>query len=76
MEKPFYKSKLTARFLETEEFGEIDTTKLPIDITDGRPGRYEIGWVSNGKDYLLSEYGGRSSFDFGGRDLTVIRQFD
>lgn len=76
MTKPFYESSLSSRFVETEEFGVIDTTKLPIDITDGRPGKYVICWVSNGRERLLSECGGRSSFDFGGRDLTVIRQFD
>lgn len=76
MIKPFYKSSLSTRFLETKELGVIDTAEMPIDITNGRPGRYEICWVTNGKELILSECGGRSSLDFGGRALTVVRQFD
>ena len=76
MIKPFYKHEHNASIVEVEEFGEINLSELPIRIHLEKAGNYEIGWVGtvlNGeKAYLLSEYGGTGSFNFGGRSLGVI----
>lgn len=78
MIKPFYKHESSTDKVEVEDFGVIDLRDLPIRVNLEEEGRYEIGWVATNKDgedvYVLSEYGGRSSFDFGGRQLGVIRE--
>jgi hypothetical protein len=80
MIKPYYKHKHNATVVEVEDFGIINLEELPIRIRLEEKGRYEIGWAhtyENGMDiYVLSEYGGRSSFDFGGRELGVKREIE
>lgn len=74
----YYKSMVACNLVEVEDFGIIDLDTLPIRVHENKKGIYEICWVAtyvNGKkDYILSECGGVSSFDFGGRSLGVIRE--
>jgi len=78
MIKHYYKSMAACNLVEVEDFGIIDLDTLPIRVHKDGKGIFEICWVLtyvNGKkDYILSECGGVSSFDFGGRSLGVIRE--
>lgn len=78
MIKPYYQDEHASTIVEVEDHGIIDLSKLPIRLQ--REGRYEIGWVTsyiNGKSRQeLSEYGGYSSFDFGGRPLGVLKEIE
>lgn len=78
MIKPYYESMVTSNLVEVEEFGIIDLNVLPIRVHLDKKGVYEICWVATSmdgkKEYVLSECGGVSSFDFGGRNLGVIRE--
>ncbi len=80
MIKPYLKSEHNATVVEVEDFGVIRLDELPIRVREDEEGRYEIGWVCIHKnekaEYVLSEYGGRSSLDFGGRNLGVIRKIE
>lgn len=80
MIKHFYKSMVTSNLVEVEDFGIIDLDELPIRGHEDRKGKYEICWVLanvDGKnDHVLSECGGSSAFDFGGRNLGVIKVID
>lgn len=80
MIKPYYKHEHESTVVEVENFGVIDLNELPIRIYQDREGNYEIGWVMTMKDgkrtYILSEYGGKSTLDFGGRELGVIREIE
>jgi ribosomal protein S6 len=80
MIKPYFKNENNATIVEVEDFGMIRLDKLPIDVRKDEKGHYEIGWVLTYKDgkeeHVLSEYGGKSSFDFGGRNLGVIREIE
>lgn len=78
MIKPYYKSQVTSNLVEVEDFGVINLEELPIRVRLDEKGYYEISWASiivdGGLDYILSECGGVSSLDFGGRSLGVIRE--
>jgi hypothetical protein len=80
MINPYYKHEHNATVVEVEDFGVINLGDLPIKIRLDEKGRYEIGWAHTFKDgidtYVLSEYGGKSSLDFGGRNLGVIREIE
>lgn len=78
MIKPYFKQESNVKLVEVEDFGIIDLTKLPIEVRTEDKGYYQIGWVNvSGEDvYVLSEYGGRSSMDFGGRELGVIKEVE
>lgn len=78
MIKPYFKHEHNATAIEVEGFGVISLDALPTVVRKNEKGKYEIGWCLthvDGKEvYVLSEYGGMSSFDFGGRQLGVIRE--
>lgn len=78
MIKPYYKSQAASNLVEVEDFGVINLDELPIKVHKDRKGIYEICWVMTDvdgeKDYVLSECGGYSSFDFGGKSLGVTRE--
>lgn len=78
MIKPYYKSQAASNLVEVEDFGVINLDELPIRVHKDRKGIYEICWamtyVEGKKEYELSECGGVSSFDFGGRSLGVIKE--
>ncbi|MET3658471.1 hypothetical protein [Sporosarcina psychrophila] len=80
MIKPYFKNKHDATVVEVEDFGVIRLDNLPVRVREDRKGKYEIGWVLTHKEgkeeHVLSEYGGRSSFDFGGRNLGVVREIE
>jgi len=76
MVKPFYKSMIKSNLVEVEDFGTIDLSELPIRVRKDEKGIYEICWVKTYVDgrveYVLSECGGTSMFNYGGRILAVI----
>jgi phosphopantothenate synthetase len=79
MIKPYYKHNSEVDIVEVEEFGIIDLRNLPVRVRLEEEGLYEIDWVltvnKNGDEtHVLSEHGGTCSFNFGGRNLGVIRE--
>lgn len=80
MIKPYFKNESNVTVVEVEDFGVIRLDNLPIEIRKEKKGHYEIGWVlthKNGEEvHVLSEYGGNSAFDFGGRELAVVREIE
>ncbi|MGE7840652.1 hypothetical protein ACQKNX_07665 [Lysinibacillus sp. NPDC093712] len=78
MINPYYRSKVTSKLVDVEDFGAINLDELPIRVHKDRRGIYEICWVmtyvEGEKEYVLSECGGVSSFDFAGRSLGVIKE--
>lgn len=73
----FYKSMVMSNLVEVEDFGVINLDELPIRVHEDRKGIYEICWaltnVDGKEDHVLSECGGVSAFDYGGRSLSVIK---
>ncbi len=80
MIKPYFKHEHNSTEVEVEDFGIINLSNLPIQVRLEEKGHYELGWVATNKDgknvYVLSEYGGRSSMDFGGRGIGVIQEIE
>ncbi|WP_310876958.1 hypothetical protein [Priestia megaterium] len=80
MIKPYLKSKHTASIVEVEDFGITNLNELPIRVRTEEKGVYEIVWaltrIDGKDDYILSECGGRTRFDYGGRNLGVIREVE
>lgn len=80
MIKPYYKHEHKAKIVEVEDFGVINLNELPIKIHKDKVGLYEIGWairdINGEKYYELSETGGVSLFDFGGRALGIIKEIE
>ncbi|WP_102271346.1 hypothetical protein [Cytobacillus massiliigabonensis] len=80
MIKPYLKNEHNATIVEVEDFGVIRLDSLPIEVRKDEKGHYEIGWALTHKDgeeiHVLSEYGGKSPLDFGGRYLGVIQEVE
>ncbi|WEG18610.1 hypothetical protein PQ478_09010 [Alkalihalophilus pseudofirmus] len=78
MIKPYFKHSSNFSLVEVEDHGVINLTELPIKVREGEEGHYELGWVSTSIEgestYILSEYGGKSSLTFGGRNIGVLRE--
>lgn len=82
MIKPYYKENHTATIVETKEYGIINLNELPIQVEKHKKGKYEICWIeeicwtNKEKRMTLCEIGGSSHLDFGGRELTVIKEIE
>lgn len=79
MIKPYYKRSSNAEIVEVEDFGVANLKDLPIKVKQGERGSYKLGWTltfleEGGEEYVLSEYGGITPMDFGGREIGVIRE--
>lgn len=78
MIKPYYKEEHEFNIVEVEDYGVISLEDLPIRVNKEQRGLYQIDWVTtriDGKDVkVLSEHGGSTGINYGGRSLGVIRQ--
>lgn len=71
--QPFIKEEHNAKVVLTKGFGIVNLDELPKRVWEDKDGYWKLGWAHSIEGNVLSVSGGKSTLDFNGEDVCVVR---